>query len=397
MSDSRRRSGSTPPLGYPAYGSESEKLSAQLRELKARLELSEREREAAVAKTLEADTRNQALVVENAALKQRLRNDPVVALQLAGFQKASTAMMIGYVNGRILIGNAAAERLLGDVGQVSIFPLLLDHMESPIVIPSETTGVGPFPRPYGHALWERFWKDESVSGDARVIHERVRIRSPLQPDSPFDVSLILKELRDDSDHPWIQIEIIPHDPLNRDEMTGLYRREVAINKIVRTIGSGDDVTHVPRRLAVVAFDIDDFKRYNTRYGYNGGNVVLYKVARLLERTVRASDLLVRWFNGDEFVIVLDGDAHDGQTVAEKVQAAFRGVHVQLAEPETGRKVQEPVTASIGWAIHEPGDNWKTLTDRAFDNAASSKKAGKDRVTGSMPPLSRPSYLRGRIR
>lgn len=84
-----------------------------------------------------------------------------------------------------------------------------------------------------------------------------------------------------------------------DSLTGLPNRGVAIRLIEEQLAlartSGGPV-------AVLFFDLNDFKDVNDRYGHHAGDELLAKVAARTTRTVRELDRLCR-FGGDEFVLV----------------------------------------------------------------------------------------------
>jgi diguanylate cyclase (GGDEF)-like protein len=58
-----------------------------------------------------------------------------------------------------------------------------------------------------------------------------------------------------------------------------------------------------RNLTLVLLDIDDFKRYNDRFGYLAGDELLKKVAKILEESFRQVDVVTRW-GGEEFAVLL---------------------------------------------------------------------------------------------
>lgn len=63
--------------------------------------------------------------------------------------------------------------------------------------------------------------------------------------------------------------------------------------------------HQNQPIALMIFDMDNFKHVNDRFGHDAGNRALCTVARALQESVRAGDLCAR-YAGDEFVVVLLG-------------------------------------------------------------------------------------------
>ncbi len=98
-----------------------------------------------------------------------------------------------------------------------------------------------------------------------------------------------------------------------------------------------------RSLAVVLFDLDDFKRYNDAEGHQAGDDVLCRFARILVNETRAMNLAAR-YGGDEFICILsDTDAHGGAIHAGRV---FKAVN---SDP-----LMAGIGASAGVAAYEEG-------------------------------------------
>ncbi|MFL5385731.1 MAG: response regulator [Longimicrobiaceae bacterium] len=129
----------------------------------------------------------------------------------------------------------------------------------------------------------------------------------------------------------------------------------------------------PLSLAVI--DLDHFKEVNDRHGHGVGDEVLRRVARLLERSFRAEDVVARW-GGEEFVVAMYGmDRDDGvQRIAELLEV-LRG------EPfETGGVDPFRVTFSAGVAqFPMDGAELGTLYRAADAALYQAKEAGRDRV------------------
>jgi len=73
-----------------------------------------------------------------------------------------------------------------------------------------------------------------------------------------------------------------------------------------------------KELSVLLFDIDHFKSVNDNYGHQAGDLVLVKIASLVNETMRARDIFAR-LGGEEFVIVLpDTDIDKAKAIAVRV-------------------------------------------------------------------------------
>ena len=101
----------------------------------------------------------------------------------------------------------------------------------------------------------------------------------------------------------------------RDSLTGVYNRnffnEIIANEIERTRRYGD-------RFSIVIMDVDNFKQINDIYGHLIGDWILRECAATLSKSVRSSDLLVR-FGGDEFlVLTLETDSETCDALISRV-------------------------------------------------------------------------------
>lgn len=154
-----------------------------------------------------------------------------------------------------------------------------------------------------------------------------------------------------------------HDPL-----TGLANRIQLLDYLhMRSCVPG---THT----ALLFIDLDHFKAINDRFGHQRGDELLVSVARRLEGAVRSGDVIAR-FGGDEFVIMVPLDAHDGlQAVklAQRIQNA-------LDEPFCLSKEIICITASIGVALAAPGLSDEEALIRADQAMYAAKQGGRARL------------------
>lgn len=93
------------------------------------------------------------------------------------------------------------------------------------------------------------------------------------------------------------------DLANVDELTGLGNRRL-INKVMQ-----DEINRARRgsgSLAVILLDVDYFKNYNDNYGHPAGDVVLKRLADLMQRATSRAGEMVGRYGGEEFILVLPG-------------------------------------------------------------------------------------------
>ncbi len=75
-------------------------------------------------------------------------------------------------------------------------------------------------------------------------------------------------------------------------------------------------------IAMIMFDLDDFKRYNDTYGHVVGDTVLQATAQAIRAHVKNTDFVGRW-GGEEFAIALCGATRAGALrVAERIRVTL---------------------------------------------------------------------------
>jgi diguanylate cyclase (GGDEF)-like protein len=114
----------------------------------------------------------------------------------------------------------------------------------------------------------------------------------------------------------------------RDPMTGLHNRrylqEYTENIVAGAIRRG-------KKVGLIMCDLDYFKQVNDTYGHNAGDIVLKETCKVIQRSVRQSDIVIR-FGGEEFLVVLL-DIHEGDSmyVAEKIREQVQNTQFRLSE------------------------------------------------------------------
>lgn len=128
-------------------------------------------------------------------------------------------------------------------------------------------------------------------------------------------------------------------------------------------------------LGLILMDVDHFKHYNDNYGHLAGDEALRVIGATLKRYLRAEDFAVR-YGGEEFVVILQ------QVEADEVIGAARRLRRAIAEAAIdgiGGISLPPVTASIGVALLEPGQDFARLLAQADKALYKAKAMGRNRV------------------
>ena len=131
---------------------------------------------------------------------------------------------------------------------------------------------------------------------------------------------------------------------------------------------------------IMIADLDHFKEVNDQHGHLIGDALLYKIARVMEGTLkeRAGGVFLARYGGEEFCIILAGAAlAEASEVAEQIRGAIASAKWQ---PRTGAGA--PVirtTISIGVTQYRQGDTVASLIERTDRALYRAKKAGRNKV------------------
>lgn len=123
-------------------------------------------------------------------------------------------------------------------------------------------------------------------------------------------------------------------------------------------------------IALVMLEVDRFKAINDEFGHDAGDRVLKRVARVLDLSVRARDLLARW-GGEELLIGLPGFALEAAVdVSERIRPMLEAQHGGSGPA---------ATASLGVTAAVVGDDVEGLVRRADEALRLAKREGRHRV------------------
>lgn len=125
-------------------------------------------------------------------------------------------------------------------------------------------------------------------------------------------------------------------------------------------------------MAVLACDIDHFKRINDRWGHERGDMVLQLVSAILRENSREHDLIAR-FGGEEFVMLLTDITLSGaELIALRIQR-------ELGSKSTTLPSAPQLTMSFGISSITVPSQLEQALKEADQLLYQAKNAGRDRV------------------
>jgi diguanylate cyclase (GGDEF)-like protein len=155
-----------------------------------------------------------------------------------------------------------------------------------------------------------------------------------------------------------------------DPLSGLHNRRGFFTM-------AEQMAHLSKRgrtpVSVMLLEIDNFKAINDLHGTQKGDDILKEIARMLQSTLRQSDLIAR-YGGDEYILLLPNTAKEGgMSVAEKLRGLI----------SKARPAGVPLTVSVGGAEDTMKDNaeqeLQNLIRYAEGNLIVAKTNGKNQV------------------
>jgi len=158
-----------------------------------------------------------------------------------------------------------------------------------------------------------------------------------------------------------------------DALTGLHNRRYFHETLAREVARAH---RYGRQLALIVFDLDDFKVVNDRIGHLAGDGVLAEVAERVRAVVRSADVACR-IGGDEFALIMpESSLLDAEQLSQRLQDAVSGRPILQA----GR-----LRISAGFAELRQADDATGFFERADEALYRAKEEGKGRVVPAAAP------------
>ncbi len=162
------------------------------------------------------------------------------------------------------------------------------------------------------------------------------------------------------------------DLATTDHLTGLRNRRHFTQKLEAALwGHRKSDTD----FSVVFLDVDGFKRVNDSFGHETGDLVLQELARILESSVRETDVVARW-GGEEFAVLLAGaNAEAAGAIAEKLNSNVAGFDWNRIAPD----LAVTVSAGVICSSHHVGATADDIMRTADQLLYGAKLTGRNRV------------------
>jgi diguanylate cyclase (GGDEF)-like protein len=162
-----------------------------------------------------------------------------------------------------------------------------------------------------------------------------------------------------------------------DGLTGLRNhrefKEVLKSEILRS-------KRFRRSFSLLMIDVDFFKHYNDSNGHPQGDILLKKLAELIQDNFKDTDIVAR-YGGEEFAVLLleTGEKSQAVLVAERLRGMVDWCKFPKEETQPGGKV----TVSIGVSSYpEDGGTVNEMIQAADEALYQAKKEGRNRVVAA---------------
>ncbi len=155
-----------------------------------------------------------------------------------------------------------------------------------------------------------------------------------------------------------------------DSLTGLFNRHVFLDEFKRVLALASRHGH---EVALLLFDIDNFKRINDSLGHQVGDRILTEIGKRIKTVLRSSDFFAR-IGGDEFAIIIESYAN-----IDEIGSVLRRMQARMEHSFVIDGYSLHLSLSIGVALFPRHGRDPDAIQKAADIAMyEAKKSGKNR-------------------
>ena len=161
-----------------------------------------------------------------------------------------------------------------------------------------------------------------------------------------------------------------------DELTGLYNRKYLHARLDAEISRAK---RYGTDLSCLLIDIDFFKTVNDMYGYDWGDVLLKKVAEMLNALIRKEDILTR-YGDEEFVVILpETTEQQARIFAERFRNDVEKMEFIPANEDERHQITISGGVSCYPCMEDVDEDANTLIRYAEHALYNAKQSGKNKI------------------
>ncbi|NLO35906.1 MAG: EAL domain-containing protein [Clostridiaceae bacterium] len=270
-------------------------------------------------------------------------------------RQAPWACLVLDPEGRILAGNERADWLLAGAGSGALFAACFIAEDQDEVL----AWLGRvFRQPEAQTIDVRLTLGESL--------QTIRLTGQVLAGQTGQAAVYLDALTDGQTQGRQLLNMAYYDQLTR--LPNRYLMSDRLHWAIRDAGRHQE------KIAVLAVDLDHFKRINDSYGHQAGDTLLQQISRKMAACLREADTLAR-LGGDEFAVIMQHltGSQDAMAVAGRLLESIR-------QPVDVMGVPQTMSASIGISLFpEDGTQVQELLDKADIALYRAKNGGRDRI------------------
>lgn len=215
---------------------------------------------------------------------------------------------------------------------------------------------------------------DSVANKLDVIHKHVSRHLESEENRHREAQEREAELKDKLANLENETDLLKQQMLEasakavKDAVTGLPNRQAYDDRVEQEFNRWK---RFGEPLALLVWDIDDFKKINDRYGHRSGDKALKVMGGKLKATIRETDFIGR-YGGEEFVVLLVGtDLEGAKEAAEKMRLRIEKIALKANDE------QIRMTISGGLSMFQHGDMPADVFERADQALYKAKRSGKN--------------------
>jgi diguanylate cyclase (GGDEF)-like protein len=163
-----------------------------------------------------------------------------------------------------------------------------------------------------------------------------------------------------------------------DSLTGLFTRRHLFKLAEEEVNR---CRRYHRRMSVIIFDIDFFKKINDTYGHGVGDQVLKEIAVVAKDSLRQVDILGR-YGGEEFLIILpETEPEGGEIVAQRLREKIASTPIRSAGEDITVTASFGVSGYMTSKLHSLSarEVLEEIIKQADDALYQAKRLGRNRV------------------